>query len=122
MKLLLALTLSLMLPISVQAGGVFEFQSPAYFIVLINHCERGLLDCRKIEFFSIEKNSGVSLRTKGKTIVGGNSPNFYGYEFKSGHLTYSIYLNGDQGNLRIEDKGKIIMHEDGQFKTLSNFE
>ncbi|MGB9130609.1 MAG: hypothetical protein WCB97_13250 [Thiobacillus sp.] len=118
----LAIWIAGVFPIQALAGLVQELLTPDYVALIVDHCERGVLDCKNVEYFGVNRNTGASIHLRGQSIVGGGAGNLLGYQFKNGKTGYFIYVNGSDARLSVEQDGKILAEESGSLTTHAGFE
>jgi hypothetical protein len=109
-------------PITTYAGLIQELLTPSYVALIVDHCERGVLDCRDVEYFGVNRKTGASIFMRGQTIVSGGAGNWLGYQFKKGNTGYFIYVNGSSARLSVERGTKILAEESGLLTTHGGFE
>jgi len=110
--------LLLIVPLPSFSGGVAQFESENYVALIVDHCESGSLNCKKIEYFGVNKKTGAATHLKGENYLSGNARNWRGYQFESEKTRYYIFDHGDSAELRIEKGKKQLISESGELKFL----
>lgn len=83
-----------------------SYESEKFWIKVLYLCPEGDLDCNKMVYVSVNKDSGDYIVLKGKTLLD-SKQNFKGYSFKNGMYEYSIFRN----NILQISKNNSILQE-----------
>ena len=97
------------------ANAATILETNTYLIKIDSNCEEGNVACGDVSYTSIRKSDGVKVHLKGKTLnrdCEKSTCDFYGYIFKNGNNTYTIYSRSS-ASLTIEENGKVVLDEDG---------
>lgn len=85
-----------------KSSNPFFYETPTRFIIIIDnigeappiHCTKNV-GCADAYYFEINKQTGKSLKLKGKQIIQSHTYNFQGYTFKYKNLYYSVYSSNE---------------------------
>ncbi len=99
-------------------GGGYLFKSSNYVALISDHCGYGVLDCKNVEYFGVNRKTGASIYLKGNSLLSGQAPNWVGYQFKSGNADYQLYVDYDKAELRVFQGAKEILSEHGEFSSI----
>lgn len=94
---------------------VAKLETPTYLIRIEVHCPEGAVTCDRVTYSGKSKKSGRHLTLPGKTVhslcADGVTPcRFVGYQFRNGTTTYLVT---EDGELIVQDGGKVIIDEHG---------
>lgn len=107
---------TLLFPIQLaQAARVQILSTKSYFVTVSDQCLHGDLMCKRVEYYSVEKSSGKTLRLIGtsdfRTCMGSKDPcEWYGSKFKRGTSVY--YIDRDK-HIKIFKNDQLILDEQG---------
>ncbi len=108
--------LALLFPFQLaHAARVQILTTKSYFVTVSDQCLHGDLMCKRVEYYSVEKSSGKTLRLKGtsdfRTCMDSKGPcEWYGFKFKKGTSVY--YVTREQ-HLKIFENDQLILDEQG---------
>ncbi len=102
----------------VPAAAVETLETPSFTITIDVRCEEGNVTCDDIRYVGTSKKTGKAIRLTGRTrhtiCADGVTPcRFLGYEFKNGA---TVYFLSDGGELIVEQRGKLLLREQGEWK------
>jgi opacity protein-like surface antigen len=103
------------------SAGAAETQTldtPSFTITIDVRCEEGNVTCDDVRYVGTSKKTGKAMRLTGRTrhttCADGVTPcRFLGYEFKNGA---TVYFLSDGGELIVEQRGKPLLREQGEWK------
>lgn len=98
------------------------FETKNFLIKISPNCEEGNVACDKISYAGIRKSDGAKINLYGKSLNRNcekSTCDFYGYEFKNGKYTYTIY-GRNPASLTVRNNDKIILSEEGTFSSDTN--
>jgi hypothetical protein len=90
----------------------------SYEIKIEVECPEYNVTCDHVKFTGVDRKSGKTIALTGRTVhtIGkdGVTPSrFLGYEFNDGSAKYFV---GDDGELRITHRSKVLLDETGEWK------
>ena len=103
---------------SAGAGETQTLDTPSFTITIDVRCDEGSVTCDDIRYVGTSKKTGKAMRLTGRTrhttCADGVTPcRFLGYEFKNGA---TVYFLSDDGELIVEQRGKPLLREKGEWK------
>lgn len=112
-----SILLSLCLMVSPWCNGAL-LMTANYVVHVTQNCAEGNVTCDDVTYIGQSKKSGRSITLTGHTLhrmcADGVTPcEFLGYEFKNGHVTYSVLASG---MLCVKQDGRLILHEQGTWR------
>jgi hypothetical protein len=101
--------------LSLQASTLI---TPSFKISIESLCPEGEIACENVKYVGVDKRTGKSIALVGREVhaIGpdGVTPGqFWGYLFTNGKTTYFV---GEDGELRVTQGAKLLMHEMGTWK------
>jgi hypothetical protein len=92
--------------------------TPSFKISIESLCPEGETACENVEYVGVDRRTGKSIALLGREVHAmgqdGVTPGqFWGYLFKNGKTTYFV---GEDGELRVIQGAKLLMHEMGTWK------
>jgi len=93
--------------------------TPSFTVTVESHCEEGEVTCNDVTYLGVSKKTGKPLALKGKTIHSKCKDSiitpcrFVGYKFKSGTSIYQVLADG---TLEVTQNGKVLVHEQGEWR------
>jgi hypothetical protein len=98
--------------ISTVAHGM-ELNTTSFTIDIQKNCQEGEVTCDNISYTGTRKSDGSQIHLIGHTLNNKNTFDLYGYTFKNGDYTYSIYIQSAE--FILEKNGKVIVAEKGEW-------
>lgn len=98
--------------ISAVAHGM-ELNTKSFTIDIQNNCPEGEVTCDKVSYTGTRKSDGSKIHLIGHTLNNKNTVDLYGYTFKNGDYTYSIYIQSAE--FILEKNGNLIVTEKGEW-------
>lgn len=92
--------------------------TPGFRVVVNRRCPEGTVECDRVSYLGVDRQSGASLRLMGKTLhrvcADGVTPcRFLGYEFRHGDYRYMVW---EDGGLEVSRSGTILLTEQGAWQ------
>jgi hypothetical protein len=93
-------------------------ETPNFIVRIEVNCPEGEVTCDRVTYRGKSKKTSRQITLPGKTVhtlcADGETPcRFVGYQFISGAITYLVT---DDGELIVQDGGKVIVDEHGTLK------